>query len=411
MRILHVMPTYWPAVRYGGPIFAVHSLCRALAGRGHDVEVFTTNVDGIGDSAVPIEIPVRLDGVSIRYFSARRWRRLYWAPRLAWALKREIGEFDVVHIHSVFLWPTWATARLSRKTGVPYLMSPRGMLVKELIERRNRRAKRAWIELVEKTNLKSAAAIHATSELEACELRDFGWPLPPIAVIPNGVDEIGHDFDGEISPDVRGIASARPYALFLGRISWKKGLDRLLLAFARTSVGQLVIAGPNDEGLLPQLVRLARDLQISDRVRFLPRAVTGADKSHLYASAQLFVLPSYSENFGNTVLEAMQYARPIVVTPEVGAAEIVRQAGGGWIVDGDPASLGEAIGGLMTESALTRSMGEAGRRHVAAHYDWRTIAARMEALYAGVIERSGDAEPSTQRHPSLMHGAGERTPL
>jgi glycosyltransferase involved in cell wall biosynthesis len=188
-------------------------------------------------------------------------------------------------------------------------------------------------------------------------------------------------------------------------------LDRLLRAFARTSVGHLAIVGPNDEALLPHLAQLARDLQISRRVRFLPRSVTGADKDCLYASAQLFVLPSYSENFGNTVLEAMQHACPVVVTPEVGAAEIVRQAGGGLIVDGDPAPLGAAIASLMTETASARAMGEAGRQHIAAHYDWRTIATRMEALYAGVIERFGKAEASTPRRPSSMRGAGERTPL
>src|SRR5262249_12209824 len=165
MRILHVIPTYWPAVRYGGPIFAVHSLCRALADRGHDVEVFTTNIDGAGVSRVPLEVPVPLDGVRIRYFPAEHWRRLYWAPRMARALNRDVGRFDVVHTHSVFLWPTWAAARFSRRANVPYLISPRGMLVKEIIERRSRWAKRTWIALFEKKNLKMAAAIHATSAL------------------------------------------------------------------------------------------------------------------------------------------------------------------------------------------------------------------------------------------------------
>jgi glycosyltransferase involved in cell wall biosynthesis len=283
------------------------------------------------------------------------------------------------------------------------------MLVKELVDRRSRWAKRAWIQLFEKTNLKMASAIHATSDLEAAELRRFEWQLPRIAIIPNGVDELNNVVYDEISLDVEEIASARPYALFLGRISWKKGLDRLLCAFARTSLGELLIVGPSDEGLLPQLARLARDLQISERVRFLPRSVTGADKAYLYASAQLFVLPSYSENFGNTVLEAMQHGRPIIVTPEVGAAEIVRQAGGGLIVDGDPGPLGEAIDRLMTDSALARGMGEAGRRNIAEHYDWRMVAARMEALYSDIVERFRESKASVVRHPLSMHDAGGKT--
>src|SRR5579862_1891032 len=175
MRILHVSPTYLPAVRYGGPIFAVHSLCRALALRGHDVEVFTTNIDGSGKSDVPTRVPVLLDGVQITYFSSTFLRRLSWAPTLAQSLKREISKFDLVHLQSVFLWPTWAAARLAREAHVPYLISPRGMLVKELIGRRSRLIKSAWLSLIEKNNVERASAVHVTSELEAAELERFKW--------------------------------------------------------------------------------------------------------------------------------------------------------------------------------------------------------------------------------------------
>src|SRR5512137_1024098 len=130
MRLLHVVPTYLPAVRYGGPIHSVHGLCAALAARGHDVQVFTTNVDGPGNSAVPLGRPVDVDGVKVWYFPSRRLRRLYWSPAMGRMLKQEVGSFDLVHLHSVFLWPTWAAARAARGSSVPYVLSPRGMLVK-----------------------------------------------------------------------------------------------------------------------------------------------------------------------------------------------------------------------------------------------------------------------------------------
>ncbi len=95
MRLLHVVPTYLPAVRYGGPIQSVHGLCAALAARGHDVHVFTTNVDGPGDSAVPLGRPVDMDGVNVWYFPSRWLRRLYWSPPMARALKRDVGTFDL----------------------------------------------------------------------------------------------------------------------------------------------------------------------------------------------------------------------------------------------------------------------------------------------------------------------------
>jgi glycosyltransferase involved in cell wall biosynthesis len=222
---------------------------------------------------------------------------------------------------------------------------------------------------------------HRKKKSGADELSQFGWKLPQIASIPNGVDDV-QDFTGkQPSADVKTLIAEQPYALFLGRISWKKGPDRLLRAFARTSTGNLIIAGPDDESLLPQLVRLSRELEIADRVRFLPRTVVGCDKEHLYAGAQVFVLPSYSENFGNTVLEAMRRGKPAIVTPEVGAAEVVQEAGGGLVVDGHPEPLGSAIGRLMADGGLARAMGAAGQRHVSDRYSWPRIAMRMEAFY------------------------------
>src|SRR5262249_28295097 len=162
----------------GGPIFAVHGLCRALASRGNEVQVFTTNIDGPGITATPIATPVDLDGVQIRYFPCPLLRRLYWSPPLGRALHREIVKFDIVHLHSVFLWPTWAAARAARNAGIPYVLSPRGMLVRDLIARRSRLAKSTWIHLIERSNVEQAVALHLTSQLEAIELQSFGWRLP-----------------------------------------------------------------------------------------------------------------------------------------------------------------------------------------------------------------------------------------
>jgi glycosyltransferase involved in cell wall biosynthesis len=380
MRILHVIPSYLPAVRYGGPIFATHSLCRELVARGHEVQVFTTNINGPGNSPVPIGLPVNKEGVQVRYFPCPLLRRLYWAPALSRELDSEINKFDAVHLHSVFLWPTWAGARAARKAGIPYVLSPRGMLIRDLIGRRRWLAKTAWIQFIERTNVEQASAVHLTSQLEAVELQHFGWPLSRVVVIPNGVDEPTL-CDGEISMDVNRIAAAQPLVLFLGRLSWKKGLDRLLHGFACTRSGKLAIVGTDDEALSPRLMRLAGDLRIKDRVHFLPRPILGSEKERLFAAARLFVLSSYSENFGNTVLEAMRRGVPVVVTPEVGAAEIVRDSGGGLVVPGDPASLGAAIDRLTSDMNLARSMGEAGQRHAAANYSWTSVSARMESLY------------------------------
>jgi glycosyltransferase involved in cell wall biosynthesis len=382
MRLLHVVPSYLPAVRYGGPIVAVHGLCRALAARGHEVEVFTTSVDGSQDSVVALDRPVMLDGVRVHYFASRRLRRLYFAPALGRALIRDVAGADIVHLHSVFLWPTWRAARIAERAGVPYVLSPRGMLVKKLIASRNRLIKSAWLALIEKSTLARATALHATSELEAEEIQKFGWRLPRIAVVPNGAEDIDDRAgSGEPSAEIVALGREQPLILFFGRMARVKGLDRLLRAFARTKRGVLAIVGTDFEGLAPELKRFASELKLDHRVRFVPRTVTGVDKERIFASARLFVLPSYSESFGNAVVEALQRGVPVIVTPEVGAAEVVRESGGGLVVDGGAGALGDAIDWLTEDPARAAAMGQAGRRHVSSRYSWQSIAERMEALY------------------------------
>ena len=113
MRILHVVPTYYPAVRYCGTIRAVHELARAQVGRGHDVHAFTTNVDGPGSSDVPLGVPVNMDGVKVWYFSTGAGRRIYRSPAMGHALDDALPRFDIAHLHSVYLWPSTKAARAS----------------------------------------------------------------------------------------------------------------------------------------------------------------------------------------------------------------------------------------------------------------------------------------------------------
>jgi glycosyltransferase involved in cell wall biosynthesis len=384
MRLLHVVPTYLPARRYGGPIVAVHGLCRALAARGHEVEVYTTSIDGQHDSPVPHHEPVMLDGVKVRYFASPCLRRLSYAPALGRALRGAMAGCDVAHLHSVFLWPTWQAARSAQAANVPYVISPRGMLVKRLIESRSRLIKTAWIALIERSNLEQAAAVHLTSEVERGEIEKFGWRLRRTVVAPNVVEDIDETVRDAPSPDIAALGRGEPLVLFFGRLARVKGLDRLLRAFARTERGSLAIVGADYDGLAEELLRLADALNIRHRVRLVTRIIAGADKEHVFAAARVLVLPSYSESFGNTVLEALQRGIPAIVTPEVGAAEVVTQSGGGLAVDGAAEPLGAAIASLIDDPARAAAMGEVGRQYVRRHYGSPNVASRMEALYEEV---------------------------
>jgi glycosyltransferase involved in cell wall biosynthesis len=389
LRLLHVVPTYLPALRYGGPIRSVHSLCRELARRGHDVHVFTTNVDGAGDSAVPLERPVDVEGVKVTYFPSTVLRRLYWSPSMSRALRARAGAFDLIHVHAVFLWPTWAAARAARARHLPYIVSPRGMLVPELIRRKSRWVKQAWIALIERRNIEAAAAVHTTSAVETDHLESFGWSLPPVSIIPHGVDDPPPPAGAGISADVASAVAGQPLVLALGRISWEKGLDRLLAALPQAAGAKVVIAGGDADGHAGHLAAEARRLGVADRVTILPRFIDGVDKEALLGAARVFAMTSLSENFGLAAFEAMRRGVPVLATPDVGMSEIVREIAAGVVVDPSPAGIAKGLNALLADGPAARLMGEAGRSHVMARYSWPAVAGRMEELYRTVLASHG----------------------
>ncbi len=388
LRILQVVSAYYPAVRYGGPVRSVHGLSAALVRRGHEVHVYTTSLDGPSDLDVPIDHPVDLDGVKVHYFRVPMFRRLSWAPGLRSRLRRSIRGFDALHLHAVYLWPMVAAAREAARARVPYVMAPRGMLIREGIQRKSRWVKTAWINLFERESLANASAVHVTAEIEAQELVSLGLPAPHVACIPNGVQ-----FPVEFPPLSSGPFKELPdrYVLFLSRINWKKGLDRLIAAWQSVPQIPLVIAGNDEDGYQARLTELARDLGLSDRIIFLG-PVDDVHKWALYKHAQLFVLPSYTENFGNVVAEAMAAGCPVAVTPEVGIASLVRSTGAGIVTEGAPSGFSKAVRELLADHAWLREMGARGQRAARERLSWDSVAAQTEDLYREILSaRTGEA--------------------
>ncbi len=390
LRILQVIPTYYPAVRYGGPIRSVHGLSAALVRRGHEVHVFTTSVDGDKDSDVEIGRAVDIDGVQVTYFKVPALRRLYWSPAMGERLRRVVADYDVVHLHSVYLWPTWAAARAAERARVPYLIAPRGSLIDELICRKSRWLKKAWIALIEQRSLARAAGLHVTSDLEGAEAQALGLRLPEIFCVPNGVSWPATHAPLEAGP-LAGLP--RPYALFLSRINWKKGLDRLIRAWQSVPDLTLVIAGNDEDGYQRGLEGLAVAAGIADRVRFVG-PVSDEHKWALYEAAEMFILPSYSENFGNVVAEAMAMKCPVIVTPEVGLAPFIVETGAGVVCDGEPPILARAICMLHADATLRREMGAKGKEAVTDRLSWDAVAAHMERVYR---QQEPDADPTFAR--------------
>jgi glycosyltransferase involved in cell wall biosynthesis len=238
--------------------------------------------------------------------------------------------------------------------------------------------------LIERPNLARAAAIHTTSDIEASHLAGFGWTLPPVITIPHGVeDPPPFELEG-VTADVAGATAGEAPVLAFGRISWEKGLDRLVSALPLVPAARLIIAG-DDGGQASVLAELARGKQVADRVTILPRHIEGRDKEALFGAAAVFAMTSLSENFGLAAFEAMRRGVPVLTVPAVGISEVVREAGAGLIVEPSPEEIARGLATMFRDVEMRRAMGRRGCELVKAKFGWSSIATRMTDLYRSAI--------------------------
>ncbi len=401
MRILHVIASLAP--RYGGPSVACPALCRELARRGHEVSIYTTNVDGGGRLQVPLDQPVIEQGVEIRYFPGWTFPPEYKPSLALWrGLQEKIPTADVVHIYSLYIFPSTAAAHLCRKLKVPYLLHPHGTLDPYLL-RRHAARKQVYSWLFEQRNFQRAAAVLFNSREEmrlAAEWLDQdlppnnGEPGPIRAVVPVGVDE---DWLRQTTPAARvqfrgkfAELIGRRILLFFGRLSFKKGMEVLAQAFIQVSREhknlQLVVAGPDAEGYGGKMREWLKAGGVVERATFTG-ILAGEERIAAMQEAEVFVLPSYSENFGQAVAEAMACGVPVVISNRVNLWPDVEAAGAGLIVDSNSEHTARALLTLLEDPALGRQMGECGRRLVAQRYSWEAVGDQMVELYQEIVRR------------------------
>lgn len=386
MRILHVIASLAP--RYGGPSKACVDMAAAVVERGHKVDIFTTALDGAGSLDVCTDRPVRTRGVQVHYFPTTLRGRWPVSIALSKALARWVPDYDLVHIHSLYLFHGAAAAHYCRKFGVPYLIRPHGTL-DPFLYRRHRLRKLVYEALLERRNLRNAAGIHFTAEEE----RDLAQPFIPGArtfVAPLGLYLREYE---DLPPAGRLRAKYpeigdRKIVLHLGRLNFKKGLDILVDAFASVAATRddvhLVLAGPDNEGYGEQIRQRAADRGIIQRTTFTGM-LEGELKLAAFRDASVFALPSYSENFGIAVVEAMACGVPVVISNHVNIWRETKAAGAGLAIECAASACAEAIHEILADDALARDMGEKGRRLVAERYNWSAVGAQLESLYKQII--------------------------
>jgi glycosyltransferase involved in cell wall biosynthesis len=310
---------------------------------------------------------------------------------LARALEGAIPQADVVHLHSLYLFHVWATARLCRRCGVPYLLRPHGTLDPFLWKRH--RARKAIMEaLFQNRVLREAAAVHYTAEEELRLAEPYVQGAKGV-VISNGLDLEQYATlppSGTFRSQHPEIGDRR-IVLFLSRLNFKKGLDLLVPGFARVARQRsdlhLVIAGPDDGELAATQARVAAE-KIVDRVTFVGM-LDHQRKLAAFRDAAMFVLPSYSENFGIAIVEALACGVPVATTDKVNIWREIEQAGAGLI--GPPAidSVAQQIETLAADPARAAAMGERGKALVAQKFSWSKIARDLETVYRSLASSKG----------------------
>ena len=400
MRILQIIPSI--SLVYGGPSQMVLGLSAALAAKNIDVTIITTDSNGdIGQLPldVPLNEPIQQNGYQIIYFRCYPWRRYKFSLSLLQWLNANAREFDLAHIHALFSPVTTFAATIARYRHLPYIIRPCGMLDPADLQKK-KHLKQIYATLLERPNLAGAAAIHFTSKEEAKISERFGldftdkmpvprdldftgkMPVPRDLVIPLGVTA------GLFPKRLR--ESQAPIILFMSRIEPKKGLDLLIPALESILESGItfnfILAGSN-----PQDAEYETQIKIKIHNSSLAKHTTitgfvsGDLKLELLTKADLFVLPSYYENFGIAVAEAMAAGVPVAISDRIHIAEDIQQAEAGWVGPLEVGAIANSIKSALLNPQERQRRGLNGQEYAKKHYNWEAIAQQTIDAYQQIL--------------------------
>ncbi|WP_414551181.1 hormogonium polysaccharide biosynthesis glycosyltransferase HpsP [Anabaena sp. CCY 0017] len=392
MKILQIIPSV--SVVYGGPSQMVIGLASALAKENVEVTIITT--DSNGDSGqkpldVPLNCPVKQDGYEIIYFRCAPFRRYKFSLDLLQWLKVHAGEYDLAHIHALFSPVSSAAARVCHQQKLPYILRPLGTLDPADL-RKKKQLKQLYAGLIERRNLADAAAIHFTSEQEAKISERFGVVTRDL-VIPLGVippEKVGDG--GSLVRSQWGIPQDSPLVLFMSRLDQKKGLDLLIPALEKLLESKcsfhFVLAGTNSQD--PDYEQKIKDQIANSPLRShttITGFVSGELKASLLQAANLFVLPSYYENFGIAVAEAMVAGIPVVISDQVHIWQQVRDSKSGWVGTTDVETFVELIAEALQNPQECQQRGLNAQKYALEYFSWSAIARKVIQAYQKIITK------------------------
>ncbi len=394
MHILNVTQSYAPFFEFGGPPAKVRALAEGLAAKGHQVTVLTSDW-GLKPrlAEFPNEAPAtpgpfgmkrQWNGVTAIYLpNWFHFRALSWNPALGRYLRARLQNFDVAHIFGLYnlLGPRVASECMTKK--IPYIVEPIGMFVPIV---RSVALKRIYHRFLGRKMFNNAAAIIATSDQEKLELQNGGIPETQIVLRRNGVDlPAALPPRGFFRKSLKLPGDAK-LLLFLGRLSSKKSPDLLLSAFAEILSRQdslkgilhLVFVGPDESGMRATLETNAAKTGLSSCVHFV-EPLSGDAKWAAYRDADIFILPSRNENFGNTAAEAVVAGTPVILTEQCGIAPLLDGLAA-VVIPHEQSCLANAIENLLLNDSLYRGLQD-GCTKVLQCLSWDEPLEQMDSLY------------------------------
>ena len=391
MKVLHIIPSVAPC--RGGPSEAVLAMVRSQRREGVDAEILTSNDDGAGVLQVPTGSFLEHEGAPVCFLPRRSpsfkpLREFQYSSDSASWLKQHLPSYDCLHVHGVFSHLSTLAMHLARRNGIPYLSRPLGQLHPWSLRQSALKKKLYWT-LIEQANLAGASAIHCTSAPEAEHVRAL-LPGAKAVVIPHGVEP------GPTVPvaamqlqETYGIEMGGPVVLFLSRWHEKKNIPVLLQALAkiRHLPWTLILAGSTEDNQLAEHVKQQiQSLGLTERV-ICPGHVKGASKEILLQGANVFVLPSESENFGIAVAEALVHGLPVCITPGVDLAETVKTLDGGLVCEPEPVALSTCLQHMLSDVSWSDpSRRQKIRDASRACFSWTANAQALKHLYGSIVQ-------------------------
>ncbi|MGH9714577.1 MAG: glycosyltransferase [Candidatus Acidiferrales bacterium] len=385
-----VVQSYFPFQDRGGPVVKVRALARGLAHRGHQATVLTADLGLTEKNGLGIQIErtrwgwhAEEAGVEAIYLSTvGHYRAVTLNPHVIGFCGASLRQFDQVHFFGLYDLLGPAVSYFCRRLDLPYVIEPMGMY-RPIV--RSLRLKRLYHRLIGSSFIRGARFLVATSEQEKQELIDGGVACSRIAIRRNGVDLPEHPPRPGAFRRQWQIPSEAKMILFLGRLVSKKSPDLLLEAFARWKAAMpvkrnafLVLAGPDEgDGFFGRLNAMKSEFHLDREVLFTGSLYDDA-KWSAYRDADLFVLPSQNENFGNTAAEAAACGTPVIVTDRCGIAPLVGDAG--MVIAHDPGQLSEALRRFL-EMEDPRARYENGCKELVQKLSWEGPLDLTEDLY------------------------------